>query len=570
MAEDPLDPDRTQVSSAPATHSSVGHSLPGRKGSAVQIEGESLPAREVGRYQVLARLGEGAMATVYKAYDPSIGRPLVIKFLHSELCLDAEYRSRFLREARAAGALSHPNIVTVYDVGEIEGRPYMAMEWLDRGPLSDELKPGAGWSVAEVISIGIQVAEALDYAHQHGIVHRDIKPSNLLRLADGRVKVADFGIAHMEDLDMGERTRMGAVLGTPHYMSPEQATGDKIDGRSDLFSLGVVLYQLLSGHRPFEAEAMMALVMRIARSEPDPLAKHRPDAPPALRRIIERCLRKSPSERWSSGGELAAALRKLQSELAADADRRGQVRRVPLKLRLAVLMAALVAATMGITSTFVIQRQYQTMLDQALGQGASLTKMLAVESAQSALSDDWVGIDVLVQDAAKALDVRAISVLDRAGTVRVSTDPARVGQGGAGSTGPALNEVGGVSVYRSDAGGSADFVFAAPIRFQDKQLGAVRMEMSEAPLAAARAQTLWLLALLALVTIATVGFATYVLVERYSRPLHLLRESLGEIAAGRLAYRIAESRNDEFGETFRAFDQMAEALERRSSSHEAQ
>lgn len=443
MAEDSLDPDRTQRSELPPAHSSVGHSLPGRKAAAVQIEGESLPAREVGRYQVVARLGEGAMATVYKAYDPSIARPLVIKFLHAELCLDTEYRTRFLREARAAGALSHPNIVTVYDVGEIESRPYMAMEWLDRGPLSDELQPGVGWPIADVISVGIQVAEALDYAHQHGIVHRDIKPSNLLRLADGRVKVADFGIAHMEDLDMGERTRMGTVLGTPHYMSPEQATGDKIDGRSDLFSLGVVLYQLLSGQRPFEAENMLALVMRIARNDPEPLAKLRPEAPPALRRIIERCLRKPAAERWSSGGELAAALRKLQSELAAEADRRGQTRRVPLKLRLALLMAALVAASMAVTSVFVIQRQYQIMLDQALGQGASLTKMLAVESAQSALSDDWVGIDVLVQDAAKALEVRAISVLDRAGKVRVSTDPARIGQSAGATAGQALSEGGG-------------------------------------------------------------------------------------------------------------------------------
>ncbi len=556
------DPDRTQVSAVPAGQSSVGHSLPGRAAGRVPVAGEVLPAREVGRYQVVGKLGEGAMATVYKAYDPGIGRALVIKFLHADLCIDSEYRQRFLREAKAAGALSHPNIVTVYDVGEIEGRPYIAMELLAGGPLSDQLKPGAGWPVREVVNIGIQVAEALDYAHQHGVVHRDIKPSNLLRLNDGRVKVADFGIAHMEGREMGDRTRMGAVLGTPHYMSPEQTTGEKVDGRSDLFSLGVVLYQLLAGRRPFEADSMVTLALRIARSEPEPLAKLRPDAPPALRRVVERCLKKSPAGRFSSGAEAASALRKVLAELDEDADRSGHPRRIPLKFKLALAMAALVALTMGITSAFVIQRQYQAMLVQALGQGASLTKMIAVESAQPALSDDWVGIDVFVQEAARALELPSISVIDREGRVRVSTDPARVGQAAPPVAGELLADTAGVRVERIESGGEPVFAFEAPVSFQTKRLGLVRMEVPEAPLAAARRQTRWLLFLLAAVTVATVGFATYALVERYSRPLRLLRESLGELAAGRYGYRIAERRGDEFGEVYRSFDSLAEALER--------
>jgi serine/threonine-protein kinase len=220
--DDELSGERTIVNRRAA----VGHSLPGRTLGTSAGPGSDAPVRQVGRYQILAKLGEGAMATVYRAFDPSIGRELVIKFLHGDLCVDAEYRSRFLREAKAAGGLSHANIVTVFDVGEIEGRPYIAMELLDGGPLSEQLKKGEGLPFRDVVRIGLQVANALDYAHSNGVFHRDIKPSNLLLLRDGTtIKVADFGIAHMEaGSDLGDRTRLGTVIGTPHYMSPEQAT----------------------------------------------------------------------------------------------------------------------------------------------------------------------------------------------------------------------------------------------------------------------------------------------------------------------------------------------------------
>lgn len=552
--------DRTVISE----HGAVGRSLPGRTmQDAVGRQGEA-PARQVGRYQVLAQLGEGAMATVYKAFDPSIGRELVLKFLHADLCVDAEYRGRFLREAKAAGALSHPNIVTVFDVGEIEGRPYIAMELLDGGPLSDQLKKGVGVAFRDALRVGIQVARALDYAHARGVFHRDIKPSNLLLLVDGAtLKVADFGIAHIAGQDAGDRTRVGAVIGTPHYMSPEQAMGAKIDGRADLFSLGVVLYQLITGERPFEADSMVTLAHKIAREEPKPIESLRKDVPPALRRIVDRCLKKQPDKRFQTGREVADALKKVQQEMEAEAGARGRVRRIPLKVKLALGMAALVAATMAVTSAFVTQRQYETMLAQTLDQGASLTKMIAVESAASALSEDWVGIDVFVQEVARALALDALSVSDADGVVRVSASDAEVGQPAGPPTGEALAAGGrGVKIQRTAAkGGERVFGFEAPITFQDKLVGAVRLSLPEAPLARASRQSLLLLGLLLVITAATVGLATYVLVERYAKPLRLLKDSLDEIRAGHYAYRIAENRADEFGEVYRAFDAMASRLE---------
>ena len=543
----------------------VGRSLPGRPIEAGGAGSEPTPARQVGRYQILAKLGEGAMASVYKAYDPSIDRHLVIKFLHPELCLDNEYRARFLREAKAAGMLSHPNIVTVFDVGEIDGRPYIAMELLDGGPLSDLLPEGKGLPVRDVVEMGLQLASGLDYAHAKGIYHRDIKPSNIIRLAGNKtIKLADFGIAHMAAREVTEHTRIGTVIGTPHYMAPEQTQGGKADGRSDLWAVGVILYQLLTGHRPFDADGVVALALRISTTEPKPIAELRADVPLSLRRIVTRCLAKQPEKRFQTGHELVAALDKVKRELDAEGevDRKGRARSMPLKLRLALVMAALVATTMALTSAYVTHKQYQAMLSQTVDQGASLAKLIATESAVPALSEDWVGIDVFVQDVARTLDLSRLSVVDRSGVVRVSSEANAVSQPAAPMQGETIaSRDADVSVVRQKSDGPATFDFETPIRFQGKQIGQVRLALPEEPLAAVARQSWWLLLLLLLVTAATVALATYLLVERYSKPLRVLRESMEEIAEGRFNSRISEQRNDEIGELYRAFDDMAARLE---------
>ena len=203
---------------------------------------------------------------MYKAFDPSINRSLVIKFLHANLCENPEYRKRFLREAKAAGALSHPNIVTIFDVGEIESRPYIAMELLGGTPLDQMIPQGNELPLRDVLIIGLQIANALDYAHSKGIFHRDIKPANIMRLPDGNtVKLVDFGIALVSEGENSDRTVAGTIMGTPHYMSPEQARGEKSDARSDLWAVGVILYQLLTGKRPFTADSVATLMLRITQ-----------------------------------------------------------------------------------------------------------------------------------------------------------------------------------------------------------------------------------------------------------------------------------------------------------------
>jgi serine/threonine protein kinase len=284
--------------------------------------------QEVGRYQIDEMSGEGAMARVYKAYDPKIDRTLAIKALKSHLLADDEYRARFLREAKGAGILSHPNIVTVFDVGEEDRQPYIAMEWVEGPTLSDLLKQGKVFTPREVVEIGIQLTRALDYAHRKGIVHRDVKPGNIMLVQDSlTVKVADFGICRINqsaDSHAAEQTQMGAVLGTPNYMSPEQVQGMEVDARSDLFSAGVVLYQLLTGHLPFEGDSMISIVYKIANTDAPSLDNPRPDLPLSLRRVVARALKKVPSKRFQTGEQFAQALIGVAREIDEEERKQGR------------------------------------------------------------------------------------------------------------------------------------------------------------------------------------------------------------------------------------------------------
>jgi len=268
----------------------------------------------IGRYEILETAGRGAMGVVYRARDPLIGRTVAIKVVALSPLFGEEerkeFRERFFREARAAGNLHHPNIVTIYDVGEWEGIPYMAQEFVEGKSLSRILKEQGRLDPQEAISILKQVADALDYAHAQGVVHRDIKPDNILVEPSGRAVLTDFGVARLAASDL---TRTGEVLGTPHFMSPEQVTGEAVDGRSDLFSLGVVLYLMVSGQRPFQGETISSVCYQIVHAPPRPL----PEASglrPALQAVLDRLLAKAPAERFATGRELREVLEAIESE----------------------------------------------------------------------------------------------------------------------------------------------------------------------------------------------------------------------------------------------------------------
>jgi serine/threonine-protein kinase len=265
----------------------------------------------LGRYQIERELGKGSMGAVYLGRDPRINRVVAIKTLALSAEFEgtdlAEARERFFREAETAGRLKHPNIVTIYDAGEEHDLAYIAMEFLEGRDLTAHTRPEKLLPVEEVLEIVAQVAEALAYAHAQGVVHRDIKPANIMYdPASHSTKVTDFGIARVADT---RQTRTGVVMGSPSYMSPEQLAGQRVDGRSDLFALGVTAFELLTGRQPFDGETLAALTYQIANApHPDPV-KLRRELPGCLRAVFDKALAKDPEQRYQTGTEFSAGLR---------------------------------------------------------------------------------------------------------------------------------------------------------------------------------------------------------------------------------------------------------------------
>lgn len=270
---------------------------------------------QLGRYEVLGELGQGAMGIVYKAKDPLIDRVVAIKTINLGLAMDEkeEYEGRFYQEAKAAGRLNHPNIVTIYDVGKSGEIAYIAMEFLQGRELRDVMNDSGILPVDQVIDIVAQVASGLAYAHEHEIVHRDVKPSNIMIIRDGHVKVTDFGIARMASSAV--RTQTGMVLGSPKYMSPEQVMGRAIDQRSDIFSLGVMLYEMLTGLAPFNGENVNAIMYQTLNAVPAAPNTVNPAVPEMLNFIVAKALAKGLDDRYQNAKDFAADLRACRDTL---------------------------------------------------------------------------------------------------------------------------------------------------------------------------------------------------------------------------------------------------------------
>jgi Tol biopolymer transport system component/tRNA A-37 threonylcarbamoyl transferase component Bud32 len=275
----------------------------------------------VGQYRILDKIGEGGMGAVWKARDGKLGRIVALKFLSN---VDNQSRDRFLVEARAASALNHPGIVTIHEILEHEGRPCLVMEYIEGRPL-DRVIPRGGMAASEMIRMGGQIADALQAAHRAGIIHRDLKPSNIAVTPDGRTKLLDFGLAKVidrvpadddtESLE-GTRTKPGMILGTVNYMSPEQAQGMPVDIRSDIFSLGSVLFEMATGHKAFAGSTMISTITSILRDEPKPTSREGPAVARELERVIMRCLRKDPERRFQTAQDVKNALDDLGEEIA--------------------------------------------------------------------------------------------------------------------------------------------------------------------------------------------------------------------------------------------------------------
>jgi Tol biopolymer transport system component/predicted Ser/Thr protein kinase len=344
----------------------------------------------IGHYRIESKLGEGGMGSVYKAVDTKLNRPVAIKFLSSDLA-DAEARRRFQREAQMASSLNHPHIVTVYDAGEIDGRQYLVTEYVDGGTLRDwASKDKRSWK--QIVDLLTGIADGLAAAHQAGIVHRDIKPSNILVAKNGYAKLADFGLAKLAEgtqIDVARTlsqggTRPGVIVGTIAYMSPEQASGQELDARSDIFSLGVVLYELLAGRRPFSGATDLEVLQTIIHGSPERLPE---SIPPPLCNVVEKALEKEPSERFQSAREMVVDLRRLvrNKPQASSPTAATPARKTHAKWALPLAVAAALAVGFGLWNRLGRLTELPNPLD-----GARFTRLTDFEGmeANPAISPD--------------------------------------------------------------------------------------------------------------------------------------------------------------------------------------
>lgn len=514
--------------------------------------------RKIGRYDIVEHLGEGGMANVYKAFDPDINRSVAIKILKEEHCGQAEYKNRFLKEGRAAGALTHPNIVTIYDVGSIDDAPYIMMELLTGKTLEDLLLEGKRLTLEQTLECVVQLASALDYAHGKNVVHRDIKPDNIiLNLDQTSVKVADFGIARLNHSEVSDSTQAGMMLGTPRYMSPEQATGDPVDGRSDLFALGVVFYELITGQKAFDASSMTTLILQIVQKDPLPIRQIVSGAPIGVEKIVKKLLQKRPEKRFQTGQELkTAVLRELTALREANEEKNSYI---PMQIKRTAMMAVIVAIAMGVSSYFILAAQRTTLTGQLIDSGISLTKFIAVQAAIPVLGEDWISLEALVLDASARDTFSYLVVADHTDIVRSASDASLVGQARRPTVeSDIVYSQGDIQVSEF---GEAVFNFNVPVLFDQTRVGSVDVGLDVHSLEDALYTTSRMLIILALAMVLTVSVVIYILNKITARSLLTATRALKLFARQHHEARISKNRSDEFGDLFDAFNAMADSVE---------
>jgi len=514
----------------------------------------------IGRYQVERELGRGTMSIVYKAFDPRIDRYLAVKVLREKFARDVTSRQRFLREARSAGGLGHPNIVTVFDVGQIDGVPFMAMELLEGDTLDDRLDEQQQLSVREVLEISVQLSSALSYAHERGVIHRDIKPANVyFDAGSGVAKLLDFGIAGVNSRNSNASADKGLIAGTPAYMAPEQIAGESQDARCDLYALGVVLFRLLSGRLPFDEANLSEQMARVMREPPPPLEPLNPDTPVELIELTHRLLAKQPAARYNSADEVLDELQDIRSGLSrgllASARQRGAFWRWPLAV------GTLVALVLVLGLSYVYRSQNAAMVSATFGFGEGLASVVAREIAEPLLLEDSAALGNLVSDFGSNAQVLYLHVSDRSNTIQSSTNLFLQDE--------AVPEWPNAIVRRDETSirvlqtESGNLEFQVPIRFQARRVGEVYLGLDGSELSAAARGTLGMMVLVFLLAMVVIMASIAILVRHHRRLIERVGWGLRRMGQGQYDFRLEGHRRDEFGNLYRRFNDMAMRLEER-------
>jgi len=549
-----------------------------------------------GKYRVIDELGSGAMGVVYRARHPDLPFPRALKVLREDLVENTETVARFREEGRsavrAAGTLNHPNIVTVYDVGEESRRPYIVMELFHGEPL-DQLMPGIRqWALEDVLSVAAQLADALDSAHRHGVIHRDVKPANILVSEDHKTaKLTDFSVARAKSDSNLLLTMTGTVIGAPRYMSPEQALGKELDGRADLYSLGIVLFELLTGQKAYKSDTITALLIEITQSDRPAVRTIRPNIPLGVERIVSKLLEKEPAERFQTGEELAEALRR---EIRYLGENRTRDAKIPAEVKGGLLFALISALVMGAGSMVINTGLTRSIERQAADIGIANAQSTAgaiyylEETYRDQMLDSVIDSFVKNAFAQQASDTGEGPEIEYALMVEDNRLVARSDDRFERNAPYRANNP--VKVVRQTASGiSASIVVndydGASRSARDRQVLEIQVPMPPDPItgvserrfilglptdqlrATSRLAGL-LFSLMTLLSAATVGLITFLVTKRFTRPLQLMRNGMRNLRTGDLGIRMPASRSGIIGQTFKEFNAMAASFDRRGTTRD--
>lgn len=516
----------------------------------------------VGRYEIVRELGRGSMSIVYEGFDGRIDRHLAIKVLRQKYARDVAARQRFLGEARSAGGLAHPNIVTVFDVGQAEATPYLVMELLKGGTLEDWLERDrlAELDTGMLIELAIQLARGLAYAHQHGVIHRDIKPANIHYDPKTNVaKMMDFGIAAIErDTDDENGDAGGRIAGTMTHMAPELLAGQRADAQSDLYSLGVVLYQLLSGRLPFDAQDLETLIQQIARHETRPLKSLRPDTPRELIDLAYRLMALEPESRPGSATQVADELNEIRDGIHSGIVQAVKRKSAPWRWPLITGMGVALVLVLGLN--YVYRTQNQAMAETTFGFGEALASLIAQETAESLILEDTTALSVLVSDFAANPEIRFLHISDTSGRVRASTNPYMRGEQAPSLVGTEI-ERDSASVNLVHAKESGLLEFRVPIRFQARRVGQVQLGLNGSGLDETANATLSMLVVVFFASLFALGVGLTWMTRRQQLGLKRLGWGLKRLQRGQFEFRLETDRRDEFASVFSQFNRLAVRLD---------
>ncbi|WP_444997284.1 protein kinase domain-containing protein [Aliikangiella sp. IMCC44359] len=519
----------------------------------------------VGRYRILNEVGRGATAFVYKAYDPQLDRFLAIKVLRQELALDDDYRQAFVKEARLAAQLTHPGIVTIYDVGIADDKPYIGMELLEGATLEQILKTQGKLNLRTVLAMSIQLSRALEYAHRQGVVHRDIKPGNIVVLKDKKtVKLTDFGIAQLDDNLSKVGKRSDKVVGTPEYMAPEQVLGHPIDSRSDLYSLGVLIYRILMGLPPFVSDDLGQLFKQIIKNKPPRIYIAEEKVQDDLQDLIRKILQKQPNKRFQSAAEVTAEMRMIQNKLGQKKKADNQ-EYLSLRFRWTATMAGVVFVAMCIGLATVYFMQYKALSGITFDYGRSVARMIAYISSEPVLLEDQIGLSALIKETSSNEQLKSVAIMNNENIILSSTSSELVGTSFVSPENRDLKHtLDNISIFQRELENEEVlFDIEMPILYGEKTLGHLYLSFSADSMYGASKTTLVTMLIVMMITLFVVFVITLVLARRTSKDYQRVTQALNKVAVGRVDARLISDRNDEAAQLFAAFNRLASFLESR-------